>query len=860
MGDRLGATQQDKPLMPDRSQTLSVSSPLQGWCASLDDSPDAVFQGKILGNGVSIDPTVGEVHAPFDGEVLTVPDSYHAVNLRAGNGAEFLIHVGIDSVKMAGVGFEAHVAPGEHVKTGQLLLSFDLEKVLRGAASLKSPVLMLHSDDHELFNLRQDGPIEFGEELFEIGPARNESRPADVVSDGPEVSEVVAVGLEHGIHARPAAALIEAIRDLQSKVTIQLGDQQSADARSAVAMMSLGVSYADLVTVKAIGRDAKAAIEAVTSMLEPLDYDPEKALAKPVKPVPANVAFPTPEPLADGAVISAQPASPGLGMGSAYCLNTLDSELAYSPALNGDEAQALSEALDKVRTHLQRLVDSGAGTGSEIATAHLALLEDPLITGAARQKLEEGKFAAEAWRQAVDNAVNTLAAVDDGRMRERTDDLLDINLRVQRALAGQDLEKGPKIPPDSVVIAENMLPSQLLELDHENVCGICLAAGGVTSHVSILAISLNLPMLVAAGREVMSIENGSTVLVDAEFGELQYKPNADTNAGFEKRIEADRVRHKTELSAALDECRTLDGTRIHIHANLATIQDAQAAVEAGAEGCGLLRTEFAFMDRVQAPGLDEQLKTYQQISKALGPRPMVVRTLDAGGDKPISYIEQQTEENPALGVRGIRLGLNNKPLLETQLAALLQLRHDVPLQVMIPMITSVHEITAVRDIMNKIDPSGEYRSRVQLGVMIETPAAALIADRLTEIVDFFSIGTNDLTQYTLCMDRGEPQLASRLDTLHPAVLALIKCTADAAKRADIPVAVCGAGAGDMLISPVLLGLGVHELSMPKSLIARQKARLRLLKIEDCTRVANECLGMNSARQVRAHMRDFVTSN
>jgi len=839
---------------------LIISSPLSGWCATLEDSPDPVFSGRILGEGVSIDPTVGEIHAPFEGEVLTVPDSRHAMNLRASNGAEFLIHVGIDSVKMAGEGFVSHVKAGDRIEAGQLLLSFDLDKVLRNAASLKTPVLLLQSEDFEVCKLHPEGPVGFGDELFEVCAVAAIPGAAAHVDedDSEELTKIVAVGLEHGIHARPAAALVTAIKRLEASVFCQLGEQQMVDASSPVALMSLGVSCGDHVTVTARGKDAEKAIEALETLLEPLPIDPGWKETTVVKtPEPCHIES-EPEPLADGTLIPAQAASPGLGMGKAFKLGSGDELVSINSGSVIEERQTLEDAVTKVRAHLQELADSDRGTGSEIAIAHLALLDDPLISKAAGELLSDGYSAAIAWRQSVDNAVETLRGLDDRRMLERVDDLLDINFRVQRTLAGEDPGKGPEVPFGSVVLAENMLPSQLLELESERVNGICLAAGGATSHVAILALSLNIPMLVAAGRDVMLIENGSELLIDAEFGELLVRPDEATSAAFNTKLGQYQVRHQAELAHALDECRTVDGTRIHINANLASAQDAVAAVKAGAEGCGLLRTEFAFMDKTRAPGIEEQLQTYRPISEALGPRSMVVRTLDAGGDKPISYIDQKAEENPALGVRGIRLSLLNRDILQTQLEALLQLDRSVPLQLMIPMVSSVHEVLVVREMLDKLAASGSDRAKVQLGVMIETPAAALIADRLADIVDFFSIGTNDLTQYTLCMDREESQFAAHLDALHPAVLALIKSTVDAALKAEIPVAVCGGAAGDVLAAPILLGLGIRELSMPISLIARQKASLRKFSIEDCVKVANTALTMTSAEEVRSMMRGFVT--
>jgi phosphoenolpyruvate-protein phosphotransferase len=467
-----------------------------------------------------------------------------------------------------------------------------------------------------------------------------------------------------------------------------------------------------------------------------------------------------------------------------------------------------------------------------------------------------GLSASVAWQRAVEEAITVLSRLDDPRMRERADDLKDINLRVQRALAGEDPADALDLPVTAIVVAENLLPSQLLQMDRERLAGICLAAGGATSHVAILAASMGIPMLVAAGEPVLAIPPDSELLIDAELGELHVQPAEESAAKFSVRMEQDRLNRRAEAKTAREPCVTRDGVRIHLLANIGSADDARAAVEAGAEGCGLLRTEFVFMECGEAPGVGDQLTTYQAISNALGDRPLVIRTLDAGGDKPMPCIHVPHEENPALGIRGIRLGLLHRGLLETQLRALLELRHPQPVRIMLPMVSALSEIEQVRECLDRIRADGAANP-VLLGVMIETPAAALIADRLAEAVDFFSIGTNDLTQYTLCMDRGEPALAGRLDTLHPGVLALIRSTVRSADRAGIPVAVCGGAAGDALVAPLLLGLGVRELSMPASLIARQKARLRAVSIAQCEQVALLALEQGSARAVRAIMREFL---
>jgi len=457
----------------------------------------------------------------------------------------------------------------------------------------------------------------------------------------------------------------------------------------------------------------------------------------------------------------------------------------------------------------------------------------------------------------VSRLSDVLGQLEDKRLRERVDDLEDMNQRVQRALAGESPGDAIALPAQAVVIAHTLLPSQLLELDRDKLAGICTAAGGTTSHVAILAASMQIPMLVAVGDSVLAVEDRARLVVDAEFGELHVQPPPDRISAFRERQQDDAVRQQQERVAAAAECVTRDGVHVHVCANIASVADARSAVEFGADGSGLLRTEFLFMDRDTAPGLDEQLAAYQEVADALGDRPLVVRTLDAGGDKPIAYVDQRFEENPALGVRGIRLSLRDRGMFETQLEALLQVRRANPLRVMVPMVSSVEEIEDVADMIGRIRSQRPGSQGVHLGIMIETPAAALIADRLAAVVDFFSIGTNDLTQYTLAMDRGEPLLADRLDALHPAVLALIARTAQAASSAGKPVGVCGGAAGDLVAAPILVGLGIRELSMVASGIPRQKARLRELNIRDCEILATRALAMRSAGEVRAMMRDFA---
>jgi phosphocarrier protein FPr/phosphocarrier protein len=369
--------------------------------------------------------------------------------------------------------------------------------------------------------------------------------------------------------------------------------------------------------------------------------------------------------------------------------------------------------------------------------------------------------------------------------------------------------------------------------------------------VAILAAAMDIPMLVGLGTGIRDIADGATVIVDADAGTLQTAPAAAAIEQARAAVESRLMRRAKTLADAQIECRALDGTRVEVYANLGNATDAAAAVANGAEGCGLLRTEFLFIDRDTAPAEAEQLAAYQDIAEALGPRPLILRLMDVGGDKPLRYLPLPAEENPALGLRGVRTALARPDLLRTQLRAALRVQPAGKVKLLVPMVTDAAEILAVRGIVDEIQAEIGIRDRIELGAMIETPAAALLASRLIQEADFLSIGSNDLTQYTLAMDRGHPELAARTDALHPAVLKLVAAAAGAGAAAGKMVAVCGGVAADRFAVPLLIGLGVRELSVVPAAVPAIKRQIRSLRIEDCRELAARCLELASAAEVRA---------
>ena len=829
---------------------LVLLCPLQGWCAPLDEVPDPVFAGRMLGDGLAIDPLGTTLHAPCAGQVAALPDTRHAVTLRSAQGVDILMHIGIDTVGLAGEGFRAHVAVGQMVRPGDALISFDLDLLARRVPSLLTPVLVVGGGPLRLARRTEGRAVQVGEALMEwVVPEQRAGAAQAPGAAGEALGRSVRVALEHGIHARPAAQLTLALKRLRADVQLRFQGRR-ADARSATALMTLGVRQGDLVEIQACGADAQEALEALQMVLS--QPAPAALPAATPRARPCVPAQPMPVPtVRPGDVLRGVVASRGLAAGRAAVLRRQELVVAESGAGIEHESAELRRARAEVRSRLERSLQAAAGAAAEVVTAHLALLEDPQLEARALEAIGLGKSAGLAWREAIAESSAALRALEDARMAERLDDLADLERQVLLALSGEAAVHAVPLAPGSILIAEELLPSQLVSLDAGSLGGLCLAAGGATSHVSILAAAAGIPALVALGPAVQTIAEGTALILDAETGQLEVDPGEARLQIIRGRMARAAERRARERQAAQRECRMADGTRIEVLANLGSLADAELAVRNGAEGCGLLRTEFLFLERHDAPSEAEQCAEYQRIAAALAGRPLTIRTLDIGGDKPIPYLPLPAEENPALGLRGVRTSLWREDLLDVQLRAVLAVEPAGQCRVLLPMITDLAEIRTVRARIAEACRRIGRSAPIELGVMIETPASALMADVLAREVEFFSIGTNDLTQYTLAMDRGHSQLAARLDALHPAVLRLIERAAEAARGARRRIAVCGGLASDPAAAPILIGLGAHELSCVPAAIPRLKALIGELTLAQCRERAREALAQESAEAVRA---------
>jgi phosphocarrier protein FPr len=639
----------------------------------------------------------------------------------------------------------------------------------------------------------------------------------------------------HGLHARPAARLVAQVRTLDAQIELAnlTTGAGPVPASSLSRVATLAAQHGHEIEVSITGSQAAEALEQILG-LAARDFDETDEF----EPMPAT--SPTVGPLA---------ASPGIAIGRACRLDTRP--LVLPEEEPGDAAarwRRLREAIaatrrDVARTRAQVARETGEPDAA-IFDAHLLLLDDPELIAYAQELIKQGSGAARAWHDAVQRVESAVAGLPDSYLRGRAADVRAVGDQVLRYLLG--VEAGSRTVA-GILVAADLTPADAAELDAGRVQGVVLAFGSPTSHAAILARARGIPLLVAAGAEARRIQDGQLLVVDADAGRLVIDPTADVRAEYESRIAAHERARAAAISAAARPAVTRDGAALSVYANVGSIDDAKTAADGHADGAGLVRTEFLFQSRSEPPSVGEQETMYRSICDAFGDRRVVFRTLDAGGDKPLPFATVAGEANPFLGVRGIRLSLRYRDLLRDQLRALCAVAAETPVSVMFPMVTTVDEVREANALLDDAC-DGRRPEGLRVGIMVEVPAVALKAAAFTPYVDFFSIGTNDLTQYALAAERGNPALAALADPLDPGVLKLIAelCAAAGA----VPVSVCGEAAADPSAIPILLGLGVRTLSVPPPAIATVKQAIRELHLGEAGELARRALTLASAADVR----------
>jgi len=691
----------------------------------------------------------------------------------------------------------------------------------------------------------------------------DEAGPVPAAEDEGVIARL-SVGVAHGLHARPAARFVQTAAGFDAVVTVRnlTTGAGPADGTSLNGVATLGVREGHEVEVRASGPGAAGAIAALEALAARRFDEPEAAQAP--EATSDEVSLPPErdrsEPShvdedADTGLLTGFAASPGVAVGELRRLHAPALAVPPGEASDADvELDALDTALRATATAIAGQRDGVAALAGEddarIFDAHLLFLRDAALLEPARAAIRDRhSTAARAWHDAVETVGATWDGLDDGYMRARAIDLRSVGQQVLAHILGVEMP-AVRLDAPGIVVAGDLTPADTAGLDPETALGIVAAHGGPTSHAAVLARALGIPAVVGVGTGALSIPEGTILAVDGARGEVRVAPPADDLARFEaeRRLRLERLARLRETSS--QPATTRDGTLVEVAANVGGPGEVAAAVAAGADGVGLFRTEFLFMQRDTLPDEHEQEAAYRAASEALGDRPLLVRTLDAGADKPVAALRQAPEANPFLGVRGIRLGLARPDLLQAQLRALLRVAADHHIRVMFPMIATTDELAQARAAVERARAATGVDADMEVGIMIEVPAAALTAAALAAHADFFSIGTNDLTQYTLAADRGNELVARLNDPLHPAVLRLIALTVEGAETHGRWVGVCGELAGDELAAPLLLGLGVRELSMAGAAIAAVKHAVRSTTLDDARALAARALGCPSAAAVR----------
>jgi len=692
----------------------------------------------------------------------------------------------------------------------------------------------------------------------EPGAAVEEVSPA--FAEGETRTLRLTVANPHGLHARPAARFVQVASSFDADVRVSNASagRGPVTARSLNAVATLGVGQGDEIEVLAAGPQAEPALAAIRELAERA-FDEEVA-----EEAPAALVTPA-APAAVAGTIAGVPTSPGIALGPARRFHPPTLEVPDREAEDPQvELRALDDAIAATEADIDAQRAAVAGRAGDyqaaIFDAHRLFLQDEMLIEPVRRSIAGGRSAPAAWNDAVQAMALEWEELEDEYLRARAADLRSVGQQVLAHLLGVPPPR-PTLEGEGILVAPDLTPADTAGLDPTLALGIATAFGGPTSHAAILARSLGIPAVVGLGEAALGIREGTSLALDGDAGLLYLDPPHDVASELEdRRLEREQVERAARAEARAPAV-TADGVTVEVAANIGSPEEVPAAVDAGCDGVGLFRTEFLFMERGAMPTEDEQEAAYRRAAEALDDRPIVIRTLDVGADKPLPYIAQPAEANPFLGVRGLRLGLERPELLAAQLRAILRVAADHPVRVMFPMVATLDEVRAARSALGEAATGlgREIPEALEVGIMIEVPAAALTAPTLATEVDFFSVGTNDLTQYTLAADRGNERVAALSDALHPAVLALIAATCTAATSHGRWVGVCGELAGDPLATPVLVGLGVRELSMSAPAIPAVKRAVREMRVDRAAVLSARALEMPTAEAVRDLLRSELAA-
>lgn len=564
-------------------------------------------------------------------------------------------------------------------------------------------------------------------------------------------------------------------------------------------------------------------------------------------------------------------ASAGIGIGKAAIVEEAELIIEQKAVVSVEaEVERFRKALEKTVSETERLAKELAENvgekEAEIMQGHMMLLMDPMLTGEIESSVKNSSVCAEyAIEQVCNMYADVFAGMDSEMMQQRATDMRDIKTRMQRVLLGIETVDIASLPQGTILVAKDLTPSMTAGINPKNIVGIVTELGGKTSHSAILARAMEIPAVVAVTGFLKDVKDGDEVIVDGSTGNVYVNPDAATAAEYAGRRDQ-YLKEKEELQQYIGKPSvTKDGVHLEVVANIGKPEDVEKVLEYDGEGVGLFRTEFLFMDRSAMPTEDEQYEAYKTVAERLAGKPVIIRTLDIGGDKEIPYMGLTKDENPFLGYRAIRLCLDRKDdIYRPQLRALLRASAYGNIRIMIPMVTCIDEIREAKALIEEtkaeLDRKGiPYNKDIQVGIMVETAAASLMADVFAKEVDFFSIGTNDLTQYTMSCDRGNERISYLYSTFNPAVLRSIQRIISCANEAGIMVGMCGEAASDPMMIPLLIAFGLNEFSMSASAILQSRRIICNSSREELQAVAEKAMSFATTKEVEDYMREFVKS-
>ena len=692
--------------------------------------------------------------------------------------------------------------------------------------------------------------------IAQLGAGHAAPKPgAEPESLDPWQDALVTVINRLGLHARPAAKFIRLARRFNARVTIENLSTRAGpfDAASINGVLSMGARKEHQLRIRAQGTEAPQALIELGDFIASGCGESETS-----EVTPAPVA-PAPTQVAPGTLIGIA-ASAGIAIGPLVKLRPaaiqVTARIVDNPEAEWQRLQTAIRAAQEETRALYEWTKAHAGDyEAGIFDAQQLMMEDPALIGNAQHSILTDKVNAEfAWQAAMGNLAERLNALEDPYLRARAADVTDVTARVIGRLTGLG-NAPPNLRQPSILAAHDLAPSEVKDLDPNMVLGVCLEMSGATAHSVILVRAMAIPAVVGLGPGISAIADGTTVAVDGQLGRVWISPDTNEAREIENRREAWVAARRVAQEERRKPATTRDGRRIHALANLKGVAEASEALDCGAEGVGLLRTEFLFLKRSIAPSEEEQLAAYRTVAEALGSRPLVIRTLDIGGDKRVPYIDIGEEANPVLGWRGIRVMLGRRDLFRTQLRAILQAGCGHSVDIMFPMISSLAELREAKAALGEVEAELErdgipFRKDRKVGIMIEVPAAVAVADQLASEANFFSIGSNDLVQYVMAADRTNARVAPMADPFQPAVLRMLHQTIQAGRQAGIDVCLCGELAADALATPVLIGMGLEEFSVSAKLIPELKQAIARWTLPRAEVIAHEVLSLDSSESIR----------